>query len=374
MKTSRADSSRLGQWWWTVDRVTWFTLLLLIIIGAVMVTASSPMVAERVGYSSFHFVNRHLIFAVPTALMLTGVSLLSISQVRKLGVAVFAVSLVLLLLLPFIGAENKGAIRWIRLGPMSIQPSEFMKPAFAMVVAWLFSEGIKRKGFPAYKLALGCYLVVISLIIMQPDFGMSAVLTAVFGLQVFLAGVAIVWVVGLFGLAVVGALAAYALLPHVTSRVNRFLDPSSGDNYQVDKALEAFRNGGFLGRGPGEGEVKAFIPDSHTDFIFAVVGEEYGVMVCLIIIGLYALIVLRGMMRLMQQSNPFVMLASAGLLTQFGLQAFINMGVAVNLLPAKGMTLPFLSYGGSSMMALGLSMGMLLALTRRQYGEYRVRI
>jgi cell division protein FtsW len=373
MKTNRTDLSVIGKWWWTVDRPTWFALLLLMVTGAIMVTASSPMVAERIGLPSFHFVHRHGVFVAMTALVMFLVSLLSPNKVRQLALLVCAVSLVLLLALPFIGYENKGAIRWIRLGGLSLQPSEFLKPAFVVMIAWIFSQKIRHSDFPGYKLAIGLYVLVVGLLILQPDFGMTVVVTAVFGLQFFLAGVPMVWVAALVALALVGAISAYSFLPHVTSLIDRFLDPSSGDNYQVDKALEAFAGGGFLGRGPGEGQVKAYIPDSHTDFIFAVIGEEYGVLVCLLIIGLYGFVVLRGLLRLMEQQNVFIVLAASGLLAQFGLQALINMGVAVNLLPAKGMTLPLLSYGGSSLLAVGLSMGMLLALTRKQYGELRGR-
>lgn len=371
MHFSRTDMSPLGRWWWTIDRPIWFSLLALMAIGVVMVTASSPMIAERIGLESFHFLHRHLVFLALAFAVMFGVSLLTVRQVRQLSLLVFMGALLLMLLLPFIGYENKGAIRWIRLFGLSIQPSEFLKPAFIIVTAWVFSEKCRDASFPGYKLGIGLYAVVISLLVLQPDFGMSVLVTVIFGLQFFLAGVPFIWVALLMLLALSGAIAAYAFLPHVTSRIDRFLSPASGDNYQVDKSLEAFRNGGWLGRGPGEGEVKAYIPDSHTDFIFAVAGEEYGLIVCLAIIGLYAFIVLRGFTRTMAQPNIFITLAAAGLLGQFALQAIINMGVAINLLPAKGMTLPFLSYGGSSLLAVGFAMGMLLALTRKQYGVQR---
>lgn len=374
MQAKRTDLSLLGRWWWTVDRPTWFALIGLMALGAVMVTAASPMIAERIGLPSFHFVHRHVLFLVLAFVGMFGVSVLSVGQVRRLAALVFLVSLLLLLVLPWIGYETKGAVRWLRFAGLSLQPSEFLKPAFAVVVAWVFAEKYRHAGFPSYKIAIALYTLVIALLIIQPDFGMSVVVTGVFALQFFLAGVPYVWVGVLVALALAGAVSAYVFLPHVSQRIDRFLDPASGDNYQVEKSLEAFRNGGLLGRGPGEGEVKAYIPDSHTDFIFAVAGEEYGVLICLLIIGLYGFIVLRGFVRMMNQQNVFIVLATAGLLGQFALQAIINMGVAVNLLPAKGMTLPFLSYGGSSLLAMGLAMGMLLALTRKQYGEYRIRI
>ncbi|MAR56770.1 MAG: putative lipid II flippase FtsW [Rickettsiales bacterium] len=372
MLYDRANASLIGRWWWTVDRPTWFALLLLLVIGAVLVTTASPAVAARIGLGEFHFAQRHYVFLFLTLLTMFGISLLSHQQVRQLAMLTFALAIVCLLLLPVIGFENKGATRWIRIAGLSIQPSEFLKPAFAVFVAWLFAEKFRSTHFPGYRLAIGVYLVCAALLITQPDFGMTVVLTGMFALQFFLAGVSVVWVGALVGFALVGALLAYELLPHVTERIDRFLDPASGDNYQVEKSLDAFASGGFIGRGPGEGTVKEFIPDSHTDFIFAVAGEEYGMLVCLMILGIYAFILLRGFKLIQQRDNLFVILAVAGLLTQFGLQALINMGVAVNLLPAKGMTLPFLSYGGSSSLAMGITMGMLLALTRKQYGVKRV--
>jgi len=277
----------------------------------------------------------------------------------------------LLLLLPLIGFENKGSIRWLRFGGLSIQPSEFMKPCFAVVLAWIFSRRLSQPDFPSYRIAIAAYAVVAFLLIIQPDFGMTVTMTGMFGVQLFLAGISFIWVIGMVVMGIGGVIAAYFALPHVASRIDRFLDPSSGDNYQVAKSLEAFKGGGWFGRGPGEGVVKQHIPDSHTDFIFAVAGEEFGLLFCMVIVLLFAVIVVRGFLRMGQEADSFRMIAVAGLLAEFGIQSIVNMGVAVSLLPAKGMTLPFLSYGGSSLIAMAGGMGMMLALTRKRYGAPR---
>jgi cell division protein FtsW len=260
-------------------------------------------------------------------------------------------------------------VRWIQLFGFSLQPSEFMKPCFAVMLAWVFSIRLTTPEFPSYKTAFFMYLAMVVLLVIQPDFGMIVTITGMFATQFFLAGMPILWVIGMIALAVVGAVTAYHSFDHVASRIDRFLDPTSGDNYQVQKSLQAFKEGGLIGRGLGEGEIKNQIPDSHTDFIFAVAGEEFGLLFCLIIIGIFAFIVVRGLFNVARETDMFRMLAVSGILAQFGIQAIVNMGVAVNLLPAKGMTLPFLSYGGSSLLAMALGMGMLLALTRRKFGE-----
>lgn len=368
MELDRTNTSFFGRWWWTVDRFTLLALALLIGIGAVLVTAASPPVAERIGLEQFYFVKRQLVFLVLSAGVMFAISLMREVQVRRLAVLGLVASLALMLLLPIIGYEVKGATRWIYIGGLSIQPSEFMKPCFAVVMAWIFSEGIKSVGFPGYRIAIGLYAVVVGLLLLQPDFGMAVTVSAVWMSQFFLAGLSFLWVAVMGILGVIGLIGAYMAFPHVQKRIDNYLDPTSGDNYQVAKSLEAFKNGGILGRGPGEGEVKQYLPDSHTDFVFAVAGEEFGAILCLIIILLFGFVVLRGFLRVWDRRDMFVMLAVVGLLTQFGIQAIINMGVAVNLLPAKGMTLPFISYGGSSLMAVALGMGMVLALTRLRYG------
>ena len=368
MRFARIDQSQVARWWWTVDRWSLAALGMLIGFGVVMSLAASPPVAERIGYDGLHFVRRHLAM-LPLALgLMFAVSLQPPRTIRRIAVIGFAISLVLLALTFVIGVEIKGARRWINFPGLSLQPSEFVKPTFAVVAAWLFAEQKLRPRFPGNLICLALFLLVVAMLIKQPDIGMAAVVAAVWFAQFFMAGMRLYWVAAgaLAGLG--GVVGAYMYLPHVRVRVDHFLDPSTGDSYQVNRSIEAFANGGLWGRGPGEGTVKDVLPDAHADFVFAVAGEEFGVVVCLAIVALFAFIVLRGFSRMSQEGSLFVLLAATGLLVQFGLQAAINMASSLHLIPTKGMTLPFLSYGGSSMLALGLGMGMMLALTRRRLG------
>jgi cell division protein FtsW len=368
MRFARIDQSQVARWWWTVDRWSLAALGMLIGFGVVMSLAASPPVAERIGYDGLHFVRRHLAM-LPLALgLMFAVSLQPPRTIRRIAVIGFAISLVLLALTFVIGVEIKGARRWINFPGLSLQPSEFVKPTLAVVAAWLFAEQKLRPRFPGNLICLALFLLVVAMLIKQPDIGMAAVVAAVWFAQFFTAGMRLYWVAGgaLAGLG--GVVGAYMYLPHVRVRVDHFLDPSTGDSYQVNRSIEAFANGGLWGRGPGEGTVKDVLPDAHADFVFAVAGEEFGVVVCLAIVALFAFIVLRGFSRMSQEGSLFVLLAATGLLVQFGLQAAINMASSLHLIPTKGMTLPFLSYGGSSMLALGLGMGMMLALTRRRLG------
>lgn len=372
MTFDRRNTTAFGRWWWTVDRPTLFALMLLVFLGVFMVVAASPAVANRIGLPDFYFVTRHEIFLVLAVGVMVFVSALPMRQIRRIAALGFIISLVAMLLLPLIGYENKGAVRWIRLAGLSVQPSEFLKPCFAVMAAWVFAERFRNKAFASYRIAFAMYALVVLLLVIQPDFGMVVTVTGMFGIQFFLAGMPFVWVIGLMCMGIGGAIAAYQFMPHVTSRIDRFLNPAAGDNYQVGKSIEAFQSGGWVGRGPGEGVVKQHIPDSHTDFIFAVAGEEFGVFFCIFVISIFAFIVIRGYSRLWKEQDMFTLIAVSGLLAQFGIQAIVNMGVAVNLLPAKGMTLPFLSYGGSSLIAMAFGMGMMLALTRKRYGQFTV--
>lgn len=371
MRLDRTNTSLIGRWWWTVDHLNLGALALLVILGSILVAAGSPPVAKRLDLPGFYFVHRHLIFLGMSFVVMVIVSMFSPVMVRRVAMIGFAISVLLLLLVPVIGQETKGAHRWISLMGLSVQPSEFMKPFFAVVMAWVCAENHKRVDFPGYKVAIALYILAVFLLLIQPDFGMTLTVTAMWGIQLFLGGLPMMWVVLLVGAGIAGSFAAYHLFPHVAKRINSFLDPAEGDNYQISRSLDAFRNGGLFGKGPGEGTVKQTLPDSHTDFIFAVAGEEFGVIMCLLIVALFAFVVLRGLSRVRAENDLFIMLAVAGVLAQFGIQAFVNMGVAVNLLPAKGMTLPFLSYGGSSVVAIGMGMGFMLALTRRRYGRTR---
>jgi cell division protein FtsW len=374
MSFARTDRSAVAQWWWTVDRWSLVALAALVGFGSLLVMAASPAVAERIhagglgSVDTLHFVKRY--FAVlPIALStMFLVSLQSPRIIRRIALVGFVLSLLLLAYTLIGGVEIKGARRWINLPGLSLQPSEFVKPTFAVISAWLFAQYRLREGFPGHWIAIALYAVVVAMLIKEPDFGMAIVVTAVWFTQFFLAGMRLSWALIGVGSGVAGIYGAYLALPHVSSRIDRFFDPASGDTYQIDRAMEAFANGGLWGRGPGEGTVKAALPDAHADFVFAVAGEELGLIACLVIVALFGFIVLRGFSRLLQENNLFVVLAATGLFVQFGLQAVINMASSLDLMPTKGMTLPFLSYGGSSLLSLGLAMGMALALTRRRYG------
>ena len=364
---SRADTSMLGRWWWTIDRLTLLAIAILIGFGYVMMLAASPSVAERIHVSRDSFIYKQVFFLMAAAAVVVSVSLLSPKGVRRLALLGCIVALGLTAMTLVAGVEIKGARRWIALPGMSLQPSEFLKPCFAVVGAWLMAEGKKTRGFPGTAIAFAVFGLILLLLKSQPDIGMLAVVTAVFFAQLFVGGLNLFFVgVSAVGL-VFSAIGAYAVFPHVRSRVARFWDPAVGDSYQVNTALEAFGNGGLLGRGPGEGRVKDMLPDAHADFVYAVVGEEFGFVVCVLVLCIFAFIVMRGLIRLLAEHDEFVILASAGLVTSFGLQAFVNMASSLHLIPTKGMTLPFVSYGGSSVLAVALGMGMLLALTRRRH-------
>lgn len=369
---ARSDNSLLSRWWWTVDRWLILALLLLISAGFLMTFAASTAVAERLNLQSLHFVKRQAMFILAALGIMFGVSLMSERGIRRLAVLLLPVAIGLMVLTLFIGPDIKGATRWLSLGSFTIQPSEFLKPVFVVAVGWMFAEEFKNPSFPGRKIALVVFTIAIALLVMQPDFGQTALLTATFIAQFILAGLPLMWLGGLAAVGIGGSIAAYLLVPHVQSRIDRFLDPASGDTYQIDTALNAFRAGGLFGRGPGEGAVKKVLPDAHTDFIFAVAGEEFGTIACIAILSVFAVIVIRGLAQLMEEENPFILLAASGLLTMFGLQAIINIGVNLALLPSKGMTLPFISYGGSSLLALGLAMGMVLALTRKNRSRRRM--
>ncbi len=369
MRLDRTNTSTIGRWWWTIDKVNLLVLLLIMAIGLVLVVAGSPPVAKRLELPPFYFVHKHYMFLFIGVIAMIITSMFSPVMIRRLATLGLAGSIFLMMLVPLFSEQTKGAHRWINLLGISVQPSEFMKPFFAVVIAWICSESQRRVDFPGYRVAIGLYVLVVLLLLVQPDLGMTITVSIMWAFQLFLAGLPMLWVIIIIFMGIAGAVGAYHIFPHVAKRVNSFLDPAAGDNYQIAKSLEAFRNGGIFGRGPGEGEVKQFLPDSHTDFIFAVAGEEFGAVVCLVILCLFAFVVLRALHRVWKESDLFIVLAVAGIVTQFGMQAVINMGVAVNLFPAKGMTLPFLSYGGSSVVAIALGMGMMLALTRKRFGK-----
>jgi len=363
---SRAQRTPFGEWWWTVDRLMLAALGALMLAGVVLSLAASPPVAGRLGLEPFYFVNRHILFLIPTVAILLAVSFLNPRQIRRLAVVVFALSLIMVAATPIFGVEIKGARRWLVLLGVNIQPSEFLKPAFVILVAWLFGESAKRPDMPANALSLALLLAVIALLVVQPDFGQTMLLVLVWSALFFMAGMRLVWVFGLAGVAGIGLMIAYSTVPHVARRIQRFLDPGSGDTFNIDIATESFIRGGWFGKGPGEGTVKRLLPESHTDFVFAVAAEEFGIALCLALVALFSFIVIRALIRAMRNDDPFTRFAAAGLTILFATQSAINMAVNLHLMPAKGMTLPFISYGGSSMLSMAYAMGMLLALTREQ--------
>jgi len=365
---TRTDTSVVSRWWWTIDRWTLLAITLIAALGAILVLAASPAVAERIGLDSFHFVRRHFVFLPVAMMLMVSISLLTPRAVRRVALLVFAGSIAAMILVLFFGAETKGATRWLSIGGFSLQPSEFIKPSFAVVAAWMFSAQKLDEDVPGYAIAIGLFVLVVGLLLLQPDFGMSVVVACVWAVQFFIAGLPLVLVGAVALLFILGAFGAYMTFDHVSIRIDRFLDPVGGKGYQVERSLDAFVNGGLLGRGPGEGRVKEVLPDAHTDFILAVAGEEFGLLLCLLIVALFAFVVLRGFSRVFKGTDFFVMVAATGLLTQFALQAIINIASTTNLIPPKGMTLPFISYGGSSTLALAFGMGMVLALTRVRPG------
>jgi cell division protein FtsW len=363
---SRAERTPFGEWWWTVDRLTLAAVGALMLAGVVLSLAASPPVAGRLGLEPFYFVNRHIFYLLVSIPIMLAVSFLTPRQMRRLSLIVFALSLLMVAAAAFVGPEIKGARRWLILFGFNLQPSEFLKPAFVIIVSWLFAESSRRPEMPANAMALSLLLVSVAFLVIQPDFGQTMLIVLVWSALFFMSGMRVVWVFGLAGVAGVGLTAAYFTVPHVARRINRFLDPASGDTFNIDIATESFMRGGWFGRGPGEGTVKRILPESHTDFVFAVAGEEFGVALCLVLAALFAFIVIRALLRALRSDDTFPRFAAAGLAILIGTQAAINMSVNLHLIPAKGMTLPFVSYGGSSLISLAYAMGMLLGLTREQ--------
>lgn len=366
MSFSREDRSRLTGWWFTVDQVLLIAILVLIASGLVFSLAASPAVAIKKGLPAYYFFERHIVFSALGALVLTALSFLSPRETRRLALLLLLVSLVGLAMVHFTGREINGARRWLSIGGHSLQPSEFLKPAFVVISAWLLAEARNRPDMPGLAAAIALALTVAVFLVLQPDVGQTLLLALVWGALFFASGQPLIFAAAIVALGIAGLTAAYVAFPHVTARVDRFLDPSPGDNSQIDRAMQSFAQGGFLGRGPGEGTIKTSLPDAHTDFIFAVIAEEYGAVACLAIALLFAFIVLRSLYRAGREPDLSLKLGIIGLALVFGLQALINMGVNVGLLPAKGMTLPYLSAGGSSTLAISITLGMLLALTRRR--------
>jgi cell division protein FtsW len=361
-------------WWNSIDRLTLLMLISLIIFSMVMVSTASPAVADRIGVESFFFIRKQFVYLTIAIFMMVAISFLSLENIKRFALIVFILCLISLVMVLLIGTEVKGSKRWLYLAGISLQPSEITKPVFAVETAYILSVNYNNIEYFNFKLSAVIYGILVILLILQPDFGMVVTVSTVWGGQLFLAGLSIMFILAIVTFAITGVIGAYCYLPHVTKRIDSFLSPDKSENYQIKKSLEAFLNGGVLGKGPGEGTVKQSLPDSHTDFIFAVIGEEFGAIVCFIVILIFAFIVIRGIVRVMYKNDKFVILATSGLLMQFGFQAMINIGVALHMFPTKGMTLPFISYGGSSIIATSIGMGMVLAMTKKRYGTIKIGV
>jgi cell division protein FtsW len=369
LRLGRADRTFLARWFWEVDRTLLVLLLILMGVGVIAVAAASPAAALRLSgpeltIAPLHFLWRQLVFVAAGLVLMFGVSMLPKTVARRAALAGAGVGIALLLLVLFRGATENGATRWIDLPGFRLQPVEFLKPAFAVLTAWLLAARFDDRSLPVIPLSGLFLMVTILLLALQPDFGQAALISAVWLVQAALAGLSL-WIIAAAILAGVGGLSiAYLLSPHVQRRLDGFLF-NKGDTEQVDRALDCFRAGGLFGTGPGDGEAKYRLPEAQTDYIFAVIGEEFGAIACFALALLYLVIILRVLLQLVEEEDPFTLLAGAGLAVQFGGQAFINMSVNLALAPSKGMTLPFVSHGGSSYLATAIGMGLLLSLTRR---------
>ena len=363
----------LPRWWRTVDKWSMSCVLALFGVGILLGLAASPPLAERHGYAAFHYVERQVAYGVLALLVMFAFTLMSPKTVRRLAVLGFAVSFAALAFLPLLGTDfGKGAVRWYSLGFGSVQPSEFLKPGFIVLVGWMIAASNEVAGPPGKTYSFAIAVIIVAFLAAQPDFGQACLILFSWGVMYFVGGAPFLVLAAIAGLTVMGGVLAYQNSEHFARRIDGFLSAEVDPTTQLGYAANAIREGGFFGVGVGEGTVKWSLPDAHTDFIIAVAAEEYGLILVLVIIFLYATIVLRSLFRLMRERDPFIRLAGTGLACTFAMQAMINMSVAVRLLPAKGMTLPFVSYGGSSLVAGGIMIGMLLALTRtRPQGEIR---
>lgn len=366
---ARERKTPIAEWWWTVDKPLLGALLLLILVGVLLSFAASPPVAERLGLDPWHFIIRQAFFAALAVPVLIGASMLTPRMARFAALGVLVVSLVMLWLTLRFGVEVKGATRWISIAGNTVQPSEFVKPAYAVIGGWLFAEAMKQQGVPARIIATGIMLLAVGALLLQPDIGQTALVLAIWGSLLFLSGISWLLIFALGGVALALLVGAYTFFPHFARRIDTFVNPEDGNTYQIDKAINSLLEGGWFGRGPGESIANRAIPDAHADYIFSAAAGEFGILFCMFLVGLIAFIVMRALHSAQQQSSLFARLAASTLAIQFALQCAINLAVNLNLIPPKGMTLPFVSYGGTSMLAVAFGMGLLLALIRKKPEE-----
>lgn len=362
----RRHLNLIKKWWLDIDKVNFVIVLAIIVFGLMMTASSGSAIAKRINVDKFFFLKKQLVFAAIALCLLVIISFFDQEKIRLFALFGLGISIIFLLLVLLFGAQVKGAKRWISLFGFTLQPSEFAKTFFVVFNAFLLHRFYKEKWYIKYGISAGLFLFIILLLILQPDLGMTIIFTALWAVQIFLCGVPWIFIVGIGGIVVFGALGAYLTFPHFQNRINSFLDADE-KNYQVERSFDAFVNGSFFGKGPGNGVVKNFIPDAHTDFVFAVVGEEYGIFSCAMIIIIFTYLITRIVKRALDEENMFVYLSLCGLMMQFTMQVIVNIGVSLKLFPTKGMTLPFISYGGSSMMSMAICFGLILALTKRKY-------
>ncbi|HEY5290576.1 MAG TPA: putative peptidoglycan glycosyltransferase FtsW [Caulobacteraceae bacterium] len=366
---SRLDRSRMGVWWWTTDHILLGLTAALILLGVLLQFGTSPAAAQRLGIAwPFHFAVRQCVFGAGAAAILISTAMLSPKGVRRMAFIIYMASIAAMCALPLLGHAAKGATRWVEVAGFTLQPSEFMKPGLVILIAWMFAEGQKGEGVPGVSIAFGLYAVAVVLLLMEPDIGQTVLITAAFGAAFWMAGVPMTWIAVMGSVAIAGLGSTYFLFQHVATRMKGFMDKS--DTSQIHRAAEAIAAGRLFGRGPGEGIMKTHVPDMHTDFAYSAAAEEYGLWLSLVIICLFAALVIRGLYKAMKLNDPFEQVAAAALFVLVGMQAFINVAVNLALVPTKGMTLPFISYGGSSTLAMGLTLGLALALTSRRPGAY----
>ncbi len=369
MQNQHFDRNTLGpitKWWIDIDKINFLLVFGIIIFGLMMTATSSPAIAKRIAVDKFFFLEKQLIFSAIALILLVTISFLDQEQIKIFAIVGLGAAILLLIAVLLFGLEAKGAKRWIHIAGLTLQPSEFSKTFFIIFNAFILQKYHAERWTLKYGISAGLYLIIVALLILQPDFGMTITLTAMWIAQLFVYGIPMMIIAIIACLGVLGAITAYIALPHVEDRINKFLD-TDGKNYQVERSIDAFTNGSFFGTGPGNGVVKKFIPDAHTDFIFAVIGEEYGVLSCTMIVIIFAYLITRIVKRALDEENMFVYLSLFGLMMQFTIQVIVNICVSLRLLPAKGMTLPFISYGGSSMIAMAICFGLVLAFTKRKY-------
>ena len=370
MLISRSDNSNIALWWWTIDRFLLTLFSILIIVGIFLVMASSQHLAQSFNIFSHYFTLRHILFVIISLPIIFLFSLLNEKQTKAISIIGLIITIFLLLIILIHGSEIKGAKRWIYFSGFSFQPSELCKPFYVIVNAWFLTLWIEGKNFPGWAWSIVSLILISSLLLIQPDVGMTIVIILTWCFQLFITGIPLIIIICLTLAVPLFVILTYHNFDHVKIRIDGFLE---GTTYQVTKSLQSFEFGGFWGTGPGEGFYKKFLPDAHSDFVFAVAAEEYGILICLIIILIYSLVVYRAFSLSFINKSLFFIIAVSGLAFQFGIQALIHMGSNTNLIPTKGMTLPFLSYGGSSMISSAITVGILLSLTRKNISHNPIK-